>query len=48
MMTSLRHHTDVRLTQEQETMLISTTPYEIEKLMEDRVRHARPKHHIPR
>ena len=29
-------------------MLINTTPYEIEKLIEDRIRRARPDHRLPR
>lgn len=29
-------------------MLITTTPYDIEKLVEDRIRQARPTHYLQR
>lgn len=29
-------------------MLVTTTPYDVEKLMEDRIRQARPTYYLPR
>jgi len=42
MVTSLRHHNDVIVTQET-TMLVTMTPNQVKALMEERIRNYRPR-----